>query len=132
MFSCHMVKSRKKAKNKQKYLIFGAISIFTVLLASTFVFYYLNSNNQDIKASRVNYDLHIGKDQFVEFNIKNPTETDKSCTYNVITDVGEYISEEPAIIQAKTKQRFRVKVDFPEGRSDVNIKTNCKNTTITA
>lgn len=115
---------KKKRKISTKKIILGAViasSSFLLLLLS----YSFFSDNNHLGSDDLRFE-HIGDEEYLIFNIKNPTNEEKLCSFRIKTTITEYKSKNTIIIPQKSEKILKFKVDFPYGKSEFNLTYTCK------
>lgn len=115
---------KKKLKIPIKKTLFVSLLILIVLFL--FLFYTNNFGNYtEVNVKKLDF-IHVGDKEYVLFDIKNPTEVEKVCSYRIVTAVGEYTPDAKTILQPQSKKNVRLFIEVPSGKSKVNVFYTCK------
>jgi len=121
--------AKKSRKKKQKFsikkiiLIAVIVFIFLLLFLSSRIF---NTDESNVKVGKLEFE-HIGNDEYVTFNIENPSDTEKSCSFKVVTTINEYRPKYNIItIPPNSKKKIKMQIKVPFGTSDVDLIYNCE------
>ncbi len=122
-----MAKSRKTYKHKGKILLLSFVLILLIFFVLILTFKDDNIGTNDVIVTKLDFDDHINDNNYVVFDFKNPSNVEKSCTYEVITILNKYKSKNETILPPKSEKNIRLKVEFPPGVSKVDLIYTCRN-----
>ena len=114
-------KKRKQRISTGKVIYFAviiavAVSIFLISID------YIKKDKNEVTIKNIDFE-DVGSDVYIKFDIKNPTDEQKTCSLNMtVADkkYGGYVD-----ISAKSKKSYKTLVDMPRGRTEVRLDYEC-------
>ena len=121
---------KRKYRKKKKQRISINKTIIIAIIASVILFLLLLSgrsieNRNIVRVDKLNFE-HIGDKEYLVFDIKNPTDEEKTCSFRVITVINEYQSINKTTIKPKSEKNIKIAIYVPNGESDVDLIYTCR------
>jgi len=115
------MKKKKKIINYKTTIILLIIFSLIILI---FLFVNITKNKNNVKVSKLNFE-HINDKEYAVFDVKNPTDEKKICSFTVETLISEFKLKNE-IILPNSKKNIKILIDIPSGRSKIDLIYTCK------
>lgn len=112
---------KKKAKEKRKKITKRA-AYFIVIIVLAILIVLISRKSDEVIIGKLEFEDTNG-DVYIKFDIKNPTDEQKTCLLNITLADKRYKGY--LNISAESKKSYKTLVDMPYGKTEVRVDYVC-------